>query len=55
MKAILKRPNKVSYVTFTALAPTMGLNPNVWFNNVEIAAAQVIGRETVQYVGNIYK
>jgi membrane-bound lytic murein transglycosylase MltF len=33
----------------------MGLNPNVWFNNVEIAAAQVIGRETVQYVGNIYK
>jgi membrane-bound lytic murein transglycosylase MltF len=33
----------------------MGLNPNVWFNNVEIAAAQVIGRETVQYVSNIYK
>jgi len=33
----------------------MGLNPNVWFNNVEIAASKVIGRETVQYVGNIYK
>jgi len=33
----------------------MGLNPNVWFNNVEISAAQVIGRETVQYVSNIYK
>ncbi len=33
----------------------MGLDPNVWFNNVEIAAAQVIGRETVQYVSNIYK
>jgi membrane-bound lytic murein transglycosylase MltF len=33
----------------------MGLNPNVWFNNVEIAAAKVIGRETVQYVSNIYK
>ena len=33
----------------------MGLNPNVWFNNVEIVAAQVIGRETVQYVSNIYK
>jgi membrane-bound lytic murein transglycosylase MltF len=33
----------------------MGLNPNVWFHNVELAAAQVIGRETVQYVSNIYK
>lgn len=31
------------------------LNPNVWFQNVEIAAAQKIGRETVDYVGNIYK
>jgi len=34
---------------------TMGLDPNVWFNNVEIAAAKSIGRETVQYVSNIYK
>ena len=33
----------------------MGLNPNVWFHNVEIAASKVIGRETVQYVSNIYK
>jgi membrane-bound lytic murein transglycosylase MltF len=33
----------------------MGLDPNVWFHNVEIAVAQVIGRETVQYVSNIYK
>jgi len=33
----------------------MGLNPNLWFHNVEVAAARVIGRETVQYVGNIYK
>jgi membrane-bound lytic murein transglycosylase MltF len=33
----------------------MGLDPNVWFHNVEIAAAEVIGRETVQYVSNIYK
>ncbi|MFC1881677.1 transglycosylase SLT domain-containing protein [Thermodesulfobacteriota bacterium] len=33
----------------------MGLDPNVWFHNVEIAAANVIGRETVQYVSNIYK
>ncbi len=36
-------------------AKKMGLNPNVWFNNVEVAAARVIGRETVQYVSNIFK
>ena len=33
----------------------MGLDPNVWFRNVEVAAAKEIGRETVQYVSNIYK
>ena len=33
----------------------MGRNPNIWFHNVEVAAARVIGRETVQYVSNIYK
>ena len=33
----------------------MGLNPNVWFQNAEVAAAKIIGRETVQYVSNIYK
>ena len=33
----------------------LGLDPNVWFQNVEIAAAKSIGRETVQYVRNIYK
>ncbi len=32
-----------------------GLDPNVWFNNVEIVTARRIGRETVQYVSNIYK
>ncbi|MBT8367548.1 MAG: transglycosylase SLT domain-containing protein, partial [Deltaproteobacteria bacterium] len=36
-------------------AAKMGLDPNVWFNNAEIAAATTIGRETVQYVSNIYK
>jgi membrane-bound lytic murein transglycosylase MltF len=36
-------------------AKKMGLDPNVWFGNVEIAAAKKIGRETVQYVSNIYK
>ncbi|HFQ89167.1 MAG TPA: lytic transglycosylase F [Desulfobulbus sp.] len=36
-------------------AARQGLNPNVWFNNVELVAARRIGRETVQYVANIYK
>jgi membrane-bound lytic murein transglycosylase MltF len=31
------------------------LDRNKWFNNVEIIAAERIGRETVQYVSNIYK
>ena len=33
----------------------MGLDPNQWFGNVEVVAAAEIGRETVQYVSNIYK
>jgi membrane-bound lytic murein transglycosylase MltF len=32
-----------------------GLDPDVWFNHVETIAARRIGRETVQYVSNIYK
>jgi membrane-bound lytic murein transglycosylase MltF len=32
-----------------------GFNPNVWFGNVEHGAAAIVGQETVQYVGNIYK
>jgi membrane-bound lytic murein transglycosylase MltF len=32
-----------------------GLDPDVWFHNVEMTAAREIGRETVQYVSNIYK
>jgi membrane-bound lytic murein transglycosylase MltF len=32
-----------------------GLNPNVWFGNVERITSERIGRETVQYVSNIYK
>jgi membrane-bound lytic murein transglycosylase MltF len=37
------------------LAEKRGLDPNVWFDNVEIIAAEKIGRETVTYVRNIYK
>jgi membrane-bound lytic murein transglycosylase MltF len=36
-------------------ASKSGLNPNIWFNQVEIVAAKRIGRETVQYVRNIHK
>jgi membrane-bound lytic murein transglycosylase MltF len=36
-------------------ARTRGLNPDKWFNNVELIAAKRIGRETVTYVSNIYK
>jgi len=36
-------------------ATALGLNPNEWFDHVEVVAAKRIGRETVQYVSNIYK
>jgi membrane-bound lytic murein transglycosylase MltF len=36
-------------------AKKMGLDPNKWFNNVEVVVAKQIGRETVQYVSNIFK
>ena len=36
-------------------AEQMGLDPNIWFRNVEVVAAKRIGRETVQYVSNIFK
>jgi membrane-bound lytic murein transglycosylase MltF len=32
-----------------------GLDPDQWFNNVEIVTAQKIGMETTTYVRNIYK
>jgi membrane-bound lytic murein transglycosylase MltF len=32
-----------------------GLDPNVWFGHVERIVSERIGRETVQYVSNIYK
>jgi len=46
-------PGRVSQLR--RMAKAKGLNPNLWFDNVEIIAARVIGRETVQYVSNIYK
>ena len=38
-----------------ARAETMGLDPNIWFRNVEHAAQQMVGSETTRYVANIYK
>lgn len=36
-------------------AEKRGLDPNRWFNNVEIVAADKVGIETTTYVRNIYK
>ena len=36
-------------------AEKRGLDPNKWFNNVELVVAQKIGTETTTYVRNIYK
>ena len=46
-------PEKIQRLRKEAAA--RGYNPNLWFSNVEIIASVEIGRETVEYVGNIYK
>jgi membrane-bound lytic murein transglycosylase MltF len=46
-------PNRI--VRLRKEAADSGLDPNVWFNNVELVAAKDIGQETVTYVSNIYK
>jgi membrane-bound lytic murein transglycosylase MltF len=38
-----------------ATAQKMGLNPNEWFRNVELAVLKTVGQETVRYVSNINK
>ena len=42
-------------INLRAKAEAAGYDPNVWFDNVEVIAAREIGRETVQYVANIFK
>jgi len=37
------------------VAKDMGYDSNKWFNNVEVPTAKLVGRETTQYVANIYK
>jgi membrane-bound lytic murein transglycosylase MltF len=46
-------PTRVSQLRKNAAK--RGLDPNQWFNHVERVAAERIGRETVDYVANIYK
>jgi membrane-bound lytic murein transglycosylase MltF len=46
-------PNRIRSLRETAAK--RGLDPNKWFNNVEVVVAEKVGRETVQYVSNIYK
>jgi membrane-bound lytic murein transglycosylase MltF len=46
-------PNRIAGLRRQAAAE--GLDPNKWFGNVELVAAKRIGRETVNYVSNIYK
>ena len=46
-------PNRINRLRRVAAA--RGLDPNVWFNNVELVVAAQVGREPIVYVGNIYR
>ncbi len=46
-------PNRIAELR--KRAPAQGLDPNKWFENVELLVARDIGPVTVQYVSNIYK
>jgi membrane-bound lytic murein transglycosylase MltF len=46
-------PNRIRQLR--AETARRGLNPNVWFGNVERVTSEKVGRETVTYVSNIYK
>lgn len=46
-------PNRINRLRRVAAA--RGLDPNVWFNNVELVVAAQVGQEPVVYVGNIYR
>jgi membrane-bound lytic murein transglycosylase MltF len=46
-------PNRIAKLRDQAAA--RGLDPNVWFDNVEIIVSEKIGRETTTYVRNILK
>jgi membrane-bound lytic murein transglycosylase MltF len=46
-------PNRIARLRKEAAA--QGLDPNKWFNNVELMVAKDVGQVTVNYVSNIYK
>jgi membrane-bound lytic murein transglycosylase MltF len=46
-------PNRIAKLRLQA--HEAGLDPDRWFNNVELVVAKSIGQETVAYVGNVYK
>lgn len=46
-------PNRIAELR--ARAKQEGLDPNKWFENVELIVAREIGETTVTYVGNVYK
>jgi membrane-bound lytic murein transglycosylase MltF len=46
-------PGSISWMC--RMAKQRGLDPNQWFNNVELVVAQKIGIETTTYVRNIFK
>lgn len=46
-------PNRIDRLR--KITKARGLNPNLWFDNVELIAAEEIGEENVMYVSNIYK
>src|SRR5512143_2139691 len=48
-----RRPGNVAKMRREAAK--RGLDPDKWFNNVEVVTAEKIGIETTTYVRNIYK
>jgi membrane-bound lytic murein transglycosylase MltF len=46
-------PGRISQMR--KLAAQRGLDPDKWFNNVELVTAEKVGMETTTYVRNIYK
>ena len=46
-------PNRIAKLR--EVAAQRGLNPNVWFDNVEVVVSEKVGRETTTYVRNILK
>jgi len=46
-------PNRIARLR--GVTAKRGLDPDKWFNNVELVVAEEVGREPVQYVSNIFK